>query len=233
MMIAARNAFLMSGGASTPTARDYVQNGLIAIWDGIENAGWGVHDASATVWADLIGTRGLTVNSGAMWEADGLLASTRLAGGIAYSSAYISSAIGTIEACFDMSRDADNSNGRGLVCNTNARSIMGAGVAAIRSRGETSVQSVFFAGRLVSRWSASVSYASSADEIYIDGTKQLTGAARGNWNLPNYLRIGNNTVNSTTQAIIGKCHCVRIYSRALIAAEVAANYAIDAARFGL
>ena len=41
-----------------PTARDYVQDGLIAMWDGIENAGWGVHDASATVWKDLIGLWG-------------------------------------------------------------------------------------------------------------------------------------------------------------------------------
>ena len=55
MMIAARNSFLMGGGSSTPTARDYVQDGLIAMWDGIENAGWGVHDAAATVWKDLSG----------------------------------------------------------------------------------------------------------------------------------------------------------------------------------
>ena len=26
------------------TAKDYAQNGLLAMWDGIENAGWGVHD---------------------------------------------------------------------------------------------------------------------------------------------------------------------------------------------
>ena len=36
------------------TARDYVQDGLIAMWDGIENAGWGVHDPNATVWTNLI-----------------------------------------------------------------------------------------------------------------------------------------------------------------------------------
>ena len=38
-----------------PTARDYVQDGLIAMWDGIENAGWGVHDPNATTWKDLTG----------------------------------------------------------------------------------------------------------------------------------------------------------------------------------
>ena len=37
------------------TARDYVQDGLVAMWDGIENAGWGTHDDAATVWKDLTG----------------------------------------------------------------------------------------------------------------------------------------------------------------------------------
>ena len=37
-----------------PTARDYVQDGLIAIWDGIENAGWGLHDPNATEWKQLM-----------------------------------------------------------------------------------------------------------------------------------------------------------------------------------
>ncbi len=33
----------------------YVQNGLIAHWDAIDNVGTGVHDASATTWKDLTG----------------------------------------------------------------------------------------------------------------------------------------------------------------------------------
>lgn len=40
---------------AVPTARDYIQDGLIAMWDGIENAGWGIHDPNATTWIDLIG----------------------------------------------------------------------------------------------------------------------------------------------------------------------------------
>ena len=46
-------AWAKSGGG-VPTARDYVQDGLIAMWDGIENAGWGIHDANAIVWKDLL-----------------------------------------------------------------------------------------------------------------------------------------------------------------------------------
>ena len=52
MLIAARNSFTSGGKLS---AKSYVQDGLIAMWDGIENAGWGVHDPNATVWKDLSG----------------------------------------------------------------------------------------------------------------------------------------------------------------------------------
>ena len=37
------------------TVADYVQDGLCAVWDGIENAGVGIHDDTLTQWKDLIG----------------------------------------------------------------------------------------------------------------------------------------------------------------------------------
>ena len=41
--------------AEAYTSASYVQDGLIAQWDGIENAGRGVHDANAATWVDLTG----------------------------------------------------------------------------------------------------------------------------------------------------------------------------------
>ena len=55
-----------------PTARDYVQDGLIAMWDGIENAGWGVHDPNATVWTDLVNGMGITLIEQAMFSENSL-----------------------------------------------------------------------------------------------------------------------------------------------------------------
>ena len=55
MMLGARTGAWSKSGGGVPTTRDYVQDGLIAMWDGIENAGLGVHDPSATVWKDLSG----------------------------------------------------------------------------------------------------------------------------------------------------------------------------------
>lgn len=37
-----------------PTAFDYVQDGLVALYDGIENAGWGIHDDNADSWQSLV-----------------------------------------------------------------------------------------------------------------------------------------------------------------------------------
>ena len=44
---------------------EYQQSGLIAHWDGIENAGRGKHDGSATTWTDLVGGRKFQFDNGA------------------------------------------------------------------------------------------------------------------------------------------------------------------------
>ena len=48
-----------SASADIP-ASAYVQRGLIAQWDGIDNAGTGTHDANAETWVDRIGRRSPT-----------------------------------------------------------------------------------------------------------------------------------------------------------------------------
>ena len=56
------------------TSQSYSQNGLIGQWDGIENAGVGQHDATASTWKDLTGTTGdFTLTDGvASFTANGL-----------------------------------------------------------------------------------------------------------------------------------------------------------------
>ena len=43
------------GDEWNPTAADYIQDGLIVMYDAIENAGVGLHDPNATVWTELVG----------------------------------------------------------------------------------------------------------------------------------------------------------------------------------
>ena len=51
MMVGVRTGAWAKSGY---TAKDYVQDGLLAIWDGIENAGWGLHHPHATEWKQLM-----------------------------------------------------------------------------------------------------------------------------------------------------------------------------------
>lgn len=56
MMLGARTGAWAKSGGVVPTARDYVQDGLLVLYDGIENVGWGEHDENASAWVDLVGT---------------------------------------------------------------------------------------------------------------------------------------------------------------------------------
>ncbi|MBQ3288147.1 MAG: hypothetical protein IJH50_01890 [Kiritimatiellae bacterium] len=49
---------VLSLAAETYTAASYVQNGLVGQWDGLENAGVGLYDATTNYWVDLTGNSG-------------------------------------------------------------------------------------------------------------------------------------------------------------------------------
>lgn len=53
MLLGARQFFERRGAPAW--TNPYVTDGLVAMWDGEWNAGGGVHDASATVWKDIVG----------------------------------------------------------------------------------------------------------------------------------------------------------------------------------
>ena len=53
-MIAARQIAFGRGAAKGISAKDYVQDGLVAMWDGIENGGYKNSDTSSRTWLDVI-----------------------------------------------------------------------------------------------------------------------------------------------------------------------------------
>ena len=55
----------ISGGLSSA---NYVQDGLVAQFDALENAGVGQYSASATVWKDLVGNGKVTLAGAAAWN---------------------------------------------------------------------------------------------------------------------------------------------------------------------
>ena len=65
------SAFASATMANAYTSASYVQDGLIAQWDGIDNAGTGVHNPGAKIWKDLAGNYDLTLLPKGGWSEEG------------------------------------------------------------------------------------------------------------------------------------------------------------------
>ena len=225
MLLGARQFFERRGGG---WQNPYVTDGLVAMWDGIENAGWGVHDANATTWYDLSGNGyNLELRNNAAFDANSLVTADRnnvtalLSSKLPYS---------TIEVCafFDASR-----NSSALVCFGNSITdvrlfcIM---PTTIQARSGQYVLDIDTSPK--STWSATYD-SSSIPSYYVNGGLK-TGTLTSNvWSVRsgNFGLSGANNYNQYN--FVGNYYNVRVYNRALTPAEIAANYAIDKARFNL
>lgn len=242
MLVAARESFAIS--RAKRWTNPYVTDGLIAWWDGVWNAGPGVHDASATTWVDLSHNHyDLTVNiSGQHYWTEDSLKVTHSATVGAYRATEIADSICTIEAVF---RNTRISNGATVAFFSPSRSISmdnrtsgngyrytlcynrPCGVGAANTYDPANYASVrmYLAG----------TFASGADKTlsaaYIDGYNVGTHAGTWGINTAAYpVTVGG---RSSWNGSTGNICCVRLHSRPLTAAELATNYAIDKARFNL
>ena len=247
MLLGARQ-FFEKRGKSAPTARDYVQDGLIAMWDGIENAWWGVHDPNATTWKDLAGTNDLTMDSNVVWQDkcsfqnDWKMTAKRDNSSITWAFAEVvcdwSLIAGTshFSACFSA----------GSAAGSDLPNIYGNWVAWYNS-GRTKYFCQFHANGRPTKCAEIESPVSETS--YLHGTlsfdktnqivwrnaQQLTMQDQGTTYLytdANKIFIGSNNSNNE-RSFKGKFYCVRLYSSVLSSAQIAANYAIDKARFNL
>lgn len=249
MMLGTRTGAWAKSG---PTAKDYVQDGLIAMWDGIENAGWGVHDPNATVWKNLVGTEDMVFNQSFEYDIynDSVLFRDD------NRSGYRARSQMSITMTNDMTIE-----GMMLVPNVSpvwaVRMCVGLlygpkiGVFPF-ARGKNNIPALKY----------TASYNDTTDRYFKEPTKGETtsstivftredksfdgyyngefvstiGSQEDNW-------IGDNIVlnpvfvyKQISDYMIGcdfRMHYMRIYSRALTAEEIAHNYAIDKARFSL
>lgn len=235
---------------SVPTARDYVQNGLVAMWDGIENAGYRQHDPNATVWKDLSGNNMdfPLVEGNSSWLGNALLGASRSAGYIGSLSA---SSLGTVgfvefvgnpyygvgdrvEATPGMILDGATS---GSVINLRIRGWASRKVCSILKGSKncpwyvtpgmgtkSEDRTVYCAGEVSGADVGTVYY--NGDEV----TPQTFGE---NFDASPYVCLGAYKTNDTRYPYEGSINCIRIYNRSLTAADVAHNYAVDKARFNL
>lgn len=211
------------------TAKDYVQDGLVAMWDGIENAGWGVHDPSATTWKDLSGNGHDLINDGAVV---GDKCFTTSASGRLYGDYEITNVVSLECVCREYSTSIYSmcvwiSGAQRSIARQNRLML-----ASVRN------------GYCEKGFTCGVDEISALSFVNV-GTGELIGAKNGvfstlqtgntDWGGVLYVSVGARKRNASTIDCysMGDYYCIRLYSRALTAAEVAHNYEIDKVRFNL
>ena len=252
MLIAGRNGMV---GGKHYTAKDYVQDGLIAMWDGIENAGWGVHDGNARYITDLIGGEQLSLadetycghdcivcNSGEINDRKSRSAavcsaqypSTRqIEISIKLTSMWTASnsaAQGYRSFQYFINAGTPYSNagtrGRQIYCPLDSDGTAYKRILLVRDPSDPYEKRGFDGFYQYFNTRCSISASVVGDDAYING---------------NYVQINTSGRNQSSAywrntfigGISGEVMCIRFYSRALSADEIAHNYEIDRIRFNL
>lgn len=233
MRLGARQFFERRGAPAGPTARDYVQNGLIAMWDGIENAGWGVHDSAPTAWKDLVGTNDLTIESGAQTITSNSVVfnDTALGGKLANEIRDLVS----VELCCNVTRNAGNaiflpskkgSNGDDTGFALFPIWYYNNSIGAGRSK----------RGYAIGINNSITMYADYTSDESSFSAKAINGVMTEPTGASDYYSLTKELCGfgfRSTYPFGGVVYNLRIYSRTLTVSEIAANYAIDKARFNL
>ena len=235
MLLGARQFFERRGAtAKAPTARDYVQNGLIAMWDGIENAGWGTHDLSATTWKDLIGSADASLQSSGSWGDCSLLCA---GGTLAAKDGSPIDTFRSMEICLKRTGTAtafvavvSSGNGNGVLVVKDNLSF-GFGYYS-NTRYYPPTNEISSGATISGVWDNNP--ASSADvAAYVNGASVARSATESNPGFGSGGTVAFGARQDGARPFTGEIYCVRLYNRALTAAEIAANYAVDAQRFNL
>jgi hypothetical protein len=242
MLINLRNA--MMAGKRTPTAKDYVQSGLVAMWDGIENAGWGTHDSAATTWKDLVGNRDWTLGTSTSyeWTANSFDAKDQFAAtqDLIYGRDVN---VTTMEVCARIKPPRPRPAANFAFIIIGRQTTTGNPYFGLLYR-NPSGQNALMGGQSFFAGTSNEFDGIAASFSFPDYTKT---SAIGYFNGTSRAASGNNTLdyNATTRGTVARIggtaqqsmpievYNIRLYSKILTAAEIAANYAIDKARFNL
>ena len=237
MMLAARGAFL-AARRKKGWRNPYVTDGLVAQYDGEWNVGGGVHDASAATWKDLSGNgNDCTLSQWATWTDNGLSCD-----GTHYAAMAPSAGIEDTWYC-EIVYDRVLTQ-YGYLCYLTSHKI---GTSQKSSAFQISFKNsavmlgsgtVIKDGTYVSTFyaniplKASISVDFSNVKLKINNVDQPASSGSENWSQTTIGEIGGRFAR-TGNVYKGTINSIRLYSRALTAEEIAANYAVDKARFNL
>ena len=200
----------IGGGVKKPTARDYVQDGLVAMWDGEWNAGVDIHDDMQRVVNLASNDDTLSnVNVFDNYFSTGTkqqLISTRIDAGC------------TVECVILFG------NKKGWIFHFGNIASTEVSVGCVVGTGDGYKTNYYLPKDLVSNQIYSLSFTGrvvlkNGNILNLDSPYYTSEAER--WCFGNRIETGS------------KIYTVRLYNKNLLQSEIAANYAIDKARFGL
>lgn len=214
-------------GWKDSTAKNYVQDGLIHMWDGIENAGWGVHDISPSAWKDLKGNEDLTLAGNISIQDDHMYfdgMSAVYTGHRIYGYVYVEV---VAYKRFNSQNCTIYSGGLSDAC----LQIFSNGRTHIRERQGITSPNFYRTNMNVVAY---IDY--SANMFNLNGQEYQCVQVPAAYSSARQFSIGaHNAATSIagSTALLGKVFCVRLYSRVLTAQEQEANHTVDKERFGL
>ena len=231
------------------SAMDYVKNGLVAMWDGVDNAGWGVHDPEAAVWRDLTGNgydgvvgSSVQVETNAMLFAGVANSANVVDLGYSWFGTPANITVEVAANCIDGVRYANCLfGGYGSTSESWLWHFFRMNNGAAISQCMTASGSVqIYHGNMQTIGPKCFSLTVDSSEMKAYKFGVLSGRANSgggmNWSKPKAkCAIGahGRTNGGFDYAFKGRVYNARVYNRALTAEEVAHNYAIDKARFNL
>lgn len=222
------NRFNPLGRNLGKTAKSYIQDGLIHMWDGIENAGFGVHEDNPIAWKDLIGGLDFSIynNTDVAFGEDCVLMN-------ATTSAMVANAkitnIKTFEIVLERSND--------IHCFSPVGFEPSGGTLQILFNSSTSLSVERYVGVTVPSKLFSLTVIrddSSTIACYVNGVNAPLQSLSGS----NYFYdSGSNTATFGRKKYAsnfrGKIKCCRVYTKQFSADEVSQNTLVDIARFGI
>lgn len=226
------------------TAKDYVQDGLVAMWDGIENAGWGVHDQNATMWRELISGTDCAysdANGTPNWVSNGW--ESVVTDGKYFDAFYPDGLAEHHTLQFVVTKSTAYYAARGIICG--AYSLSGGNGCNFEYRTSNATNGIlraYYSGNPDFSTSAvwELGLPSAFSMIHDNSTYSILqgvdalATVTNSYNLltQSIMRIGADS-RASSFTFGGVIHSIRFYNRALTAAEIAHNYAVDKERFNL
>ncbi len=247
MLIASRNSFAVKPKWKNP----YVTNGLLAMWDGEWNAGGGVHDPNATTWRNLAGDSRLNLDITGMVVGDDYVDTNTLTSKTQYILPQIDFTIEIVGTSIKkvnwtqieywLTYESEGSMPLGFGPSGSWNNMLFYRYGTTEGKNDCSSYDSGGDFTVLNGWSGS-SQANGSRPIFFKNGVQFPFNSwiprQGNFSTSQHNALGIGVKMWSDGSIIHntnrmKLHEVRFYSRALTAAEIAANYAVDKIRFNL